>query len=169
MTNPVKNSPGRGLDVRAIAQGGVIAALYIVLTALFAPISFGDVQLRVSEALTLLPVLSPVSIPGLFVGCFLSNLLFGQPWQDVVFGSLATLLAAILTYKLRRNLWLAAAMPVLVNGVVIGLMLSVLYQLPALMTMLTVALGEAVVCYVLGVPMIRLIRARFGDRLPGSV
>lgn len=160
--------PAPGMNVRTIAQGGVIAALYIVLTALFAPISFGEVQLRISEALTLLPVLSPVSIPGLFVGCFLSNLLFGQPWQDVVFGSLATLFAAVLTYRLRRNVWLAAAMPVLVNGVVIGLMLSVLYQLPAFATMLTVALGEAVVCFVLGVPMIRLLRARFGDRLPGS-
>lgn len=157
------------MSVRAIAQGGVIAALYIVLTALFAPISFGDVQLRIAEALTLLPVLSPVSIPGLFVGCFLSNLLFGQPWQDVVFGSLATLAAAVLSHKLRGNLWLAAAMPVAVNGIVIGLMLSVLYQLPAPMTMLTVALGEAVVCYVLGVPMIRILKARFGDRLPGSV
>lgn len=159
----------RGTDVRSIVQGGVIAALYIVLTALFAPISFGEVQLRISEALTLLPVISPVSIPGLFLGCFLSNLLFGRPWEDVIFGSLATLIAAVLTRKLRRNIWLAAGMPVVVNAVVIGLMLSLLYGLPLFLTMLTVGLGQAIVCYVLGIPLVNLLRSRFGDRLPGSV
>ncbi|HHX21630.1 MAG TPA: QueT transporter family protein [Clostridiales bacterium] len=164
---PYKHT-ARTLGVRAVAQGGVIAALYIVLTAMFAPISFGEVQFRISEALTLLPVLWPVSVPGLFVGCFFSNLLFGQPWQDVVFGSLATLIAAVLTHRLRKNIYLAALMPVVVNGLVIGLMLSLLYQLPLFMTILTVSLGEAGVCYVLGVPLIKVLKTRLGQNLPGS-
>lgn len=163
-----RSKPYSGAAVPALAQGGAVAALYVLLTALFAPISFGDVQLRVSEALTLLPVLSPASVPGLFIGCLLSNLLFGQPWQDVVFGSLATLAAAVLTRRLRGNLWLAALMPVAVNGLVIGLMLSVLCALPLPMTVLTVSLGEAAACFLLGIPLIRLIRTRFGDRLPGT-
>ncbi|MHC1786626.1 MAG: QueT transporter family protein [Christensenellales bacterium] len=152
-------------DARTLAAGGLVAALYVALTGIFAPISFGMVQFRVAEILTLLPVLAPVSVPGLFVGCLLSNLLFGAPWQDVLFGSLATLLAAYLTRLLRKDLWLAALMPVLCNGLVVGSMLAAVYGLPWLASMGFVALGEAGVCYVLGVPMVRLLQARLGDTL----
>lgn len=154
-------------DARTLAAGGLVAALYVALTGLFAPVSFGAVQFRVSEMLTLLPVLMPVSVPGLGIGCFLANLLFGAPWQDVVLGSLATLGAAALTRLCRRDLWLAALMPVAVNGLVVGSMLSVLHSLPWLPTMGFVALGEAGVCYVLGVPMVRLLDRRIGARLGG--
>lgn len=149
----------------ALAAGGLVAALYVGLTSLFAPISFGPVQFRVAEMLTLLPVLSPVSVPGLFLGCFLSNLIFGAPWQDVIFGSLATLGAAYLTRLFRKDLWLAALMPVLVNGLAVGSTLALVYGLPWLATMGFVALGEAGVCYVLGVPMLRLLEKRFGDQM----
>jgi len=149
----------------ALAAGGLVAALYVGLTVIFAPISFGPVQFRVAEMLTLLPVLSPVSVPGLFLGCFLSNLIFGAPWQDVIFGSLATLGAAYLTRLFRKDLWLAALMPVLVNGLAVGSTLALVYGLPWLATMGFVALGEAGVCYVLGVPMLRLLEKRFGDQL----
>ena len=76
------------MSARSIAAGGLVAGLYIALTALFAPMSFGAIQFRVSEALTLLPILSPAAVPGLFVGCLLSNIILGAPWQDIVFGSL---------------------------------------------------------------------------------
>jgi uncharacterized membrane protein len=153
------------MSAKSIAAGGLVAGLYIALTALFAPMSFGAIQFRVSEALTLLPVLSPAAVPGLFIGCFISNLILGAPWQDVVFGSLATLLAAILTRALRRRRWLAALMPVILNGLVIGGMLSILYALPFLATAATVALGEAVVCYMLGLPLAGLLHKRFGEEL----
>lgn len=153
------------MNAKSIAAGGLVAGLYIALTALFAPLSFGAIQFRVSEALTLLPILSPAAVPGLFVGCLLSNLILGAPWQDVVFGSLATLLAAILTRLLRRNQWLAALMPVVFNGLIIGGMLSVVYALPFLATAATVALGEAAVCYMLGLPLVGLLHNRFGDEL----
>lgn len=142
-----------------LCRAAIIAALYVALTLLFQPISFGAVQLRISEALCILPVLWPEAITGLAVGCLLSNLLAGALPPDVVFGTLATLLAAIATLKLCKNIWLAALMPVLFNGVIIGLVLTYAYQIPALfLNMLTVALGEAVVLYVLGVPLAKVLQ-----------
>lgn len=149
------------LTPKSLAQGGIIAALYAALTLLFAPISFGDIQFRVAEALTLLPILTPSAVPGLFVGCLIANLLAsGVGWMDVVFGSLATLLAAVLTRQLRRFNWLAALMPVLANGLIVGGVLSHVLSLPFLPTACTVALGEAAVCYMLGLPLINLLRTR---------
>lgn len=148
----------RWMSTRRLVRGALIAALYTALTLLLAPISFGPLQLRVSEALCILPIVLPEAIPGLFVGCLLSNLLAGQPWQDVVFGSLATLLAGILTYLLRRRPLLAALPPVVVNAVVIGLVLMWTLQLPLLLTMGEIALGQIAACYVLGIPLLALIK-----------
>ncbi|NLG58425.1 MAG: QueT transporter family protein [Clostridiales bacterium] len=147
------------LSPRALATSGIIAALYVALTLLFAPISYGQIQLRISEALTLLPVISRASIPGLFVGCFISNI-FGGSLIDAVFGSLASLLAAILTRRFRQNLWLAALMPVVVNAVVISLVLWYTSALSPLISFLTVGAGQAVVCYLLGVPLAKLVQGR---------
>lgn len=144
------------LTTRSLCVSAIIAALYAALTLLLAPLSYGPVQLRVSEALTLLPVLLPQSIPGLFVGCLLANLLGACPWQDIVFGSLATLLAALGTWQFRRSRLLAAACPVIANGLIVGLVVSLSYNQPIAFTMLTVALGEAA-AVALGLMMIRLI------------
>ena len=154
----MKTNPPR-LTIRSLAFAGIIAALYIALTLLFAPISYGQIQLRISEALTLLPVISRASIPGLFVGCFISNI-FGGSLIDAVFGSLASLLAAILTRRFRQNLWLAALMPVVVNAVVISLVLWYTSALSPLISFLTVGAGQAVVCYLLGVPLVKLVQGR---------
>ena len=136
-----------------------IAALYAALTLLFAAISYGPVQFRVAEAFTLLPVLFPQAIPGLTLGCLLANLLgSATPW-DVVFGTLATLLAAVLTRRLRKNVWLAAAAPVLCNAVIIGLVLHFTLADALLWpTIGSVGLGEAVVAYGLGVPFVLALR-----------
>lgn len=145
--------------VRMLCMGAIIAALYTALTLAFQPISFQQIQFRISEALTLLPALFPEAVPGLAVGCLLSNLLAGANPYDVVFGTLATLLAALLTRRLRKNVWLAALPPVVCNGVIIGLVLTYAYGIDLLwLNMLTVALGEAVVCYALGVPMTLALR-----------
>lgn len=149
----------RPLHISGLALSGLIAALYAALTLLLAPISFSAVQFRVAEALTLLPILSPAAVPGLGLGCLASNLLAGAPWQDVVFGSLATLLAAIATRQLRRLPWLAAFMPVLFNGLIVGATLSWLYPpLPFWATAGSVALGEAAVVYMLGLPLTELLK-----------
>ena len=136
-----------------------IAALYAALTLLFAAISYGPVQFRIAEALTILPILLPQAIPGLTLGCLLANLLgSATPW-DVVFGTLATLLAALLTRLFRKNMWLAAAMPVISNAVIIGLVLHfTLADVLLLPTMGSVGLGQAVVVYGLGIPLLLALR-----------
>ena len=130
------------LTTRSLCTSAVIAALYAALTLLLAPISYGNLQCRVSEAMTLLPMMLPSAIPGLFVGCLLANLLGGCTVWDIVFGSLATLLAAIGTYALREKRILAAACPVISNGVIVGSVLAFVYGLPLWLTMLEVAVGE---------------------------
>ena len=142
------------VPIKDITIAAVIAALYAALTVVFAPISYGAVQFRIAEALTLLPMLFPQAIPGLAVGCLVSNLIGGYGIWDVVLGTLATLIAAVCTYKLRKNVWFAAAPPVLVNALVVGAMLHFVIALPLIPTMATVGLGEFAVVYVLGVPMI---------------
>ncbi len=142
-----------------LCVSAVIAALYTALTLIFQPISFGAVQLRVAEALTLLPAVLPQAIPGLTAGCLISNLIFGSNVYDVVFGTLATLAAALWTRAIRRKLWLAALPPVAVNAAVIGLVLTYAYGINApLLNILTVGAGQAAVCYALGVPLAKYIR-----------
>lgn len=108
---------------------------------LLAPISYGSLQCRISEAMTVLPILLPQAIPGLFVGCLIANLYTGLI-TDILFGSLATLLAALGTYLLRKRPLLAALCPVAANGVIVGLVLSISQGLPRWLTMLEVAAGE---------------------------
>ena len=136
--------------VRYLCVSAAIAALYAALTLLLIPISYGNLQCRVSEALTILPVLLPEAVPGLTVGCLIANLIgSATPW-DVVFGTLATLIAALLSRATRHLLWtrwklplVSALWPVLANGAIVGLVLSLTLNLPLLLTMLEVAVGEA--------------------------
>ena len=129
------------LTTRSLCVSAVIAALYAAMTLLLAPISYGPIQLRLSEAMTLLPMLLPQAIPGLFVGCLIANLYTGM-LTDIIFGSLATLLAAVGTYLLRRKPFLAASCPVISNGVIVGLVLALSANLPLALTMVQVAIGE---------------------------
>ena len=154
--------------------GAVIAALYTALCLALPALSYGTVQVRFSEALTLLPVLMPGGLMGVTLGCFLTNLvgaflgtnILGA--LDVLFGTLATLIAAVLTYRIKGSLWLKALPPVLVNAMVVGLVLTYAYGLNTLLlNMLTVGAGEAVVCYALGVPMMKLLNRADLSRFTG--
>lgn len=129
------------LTTRSLCLSAVIAALYAALTLLLAPLSFGPLQLRLSEAMTLLPMILPQAIPGLFVGCLIANLYTGM-LTDIIFGSMATLIAAIGTYLLRKKPILAAACPVVANGVIVGLVLALTANLPIALIMAQVAIGE---------------------------
>lgn len=137
-----------------LTQAAMIAALYVVLT-LFASV-FGlanqVVQVRFSEALTILPFFTPAAIPGLFIGCFLSNILTGCMPLDVIFGSLATLIGAYGTYSLRKWKWLAPLPPILSNMIVIPFILAYVYQFENSFAyfIITVGLGEIISCGVLG-------------------
>lgn len=143
-----------------LVQGALIAALYAVLTILLAPISFGPLQLRVSELLAVMPYFTPAAIPGLFAGCLVANFYGGLGLVDIIFGSIATLIAAFGSYLLRKRKWLVPLPPIVFNGIIIGIELNYLYQYPLVITMLQVAAGEAIACYILGYPfMIALEKA----------
>lgn len=142
-------------SARGLARGAMIAAIYAGLTLILQPLSFGAVQFRVAEALTVLPILTADAIPGLAVGCLLANLLCGAPWFDVVFGTFATLIAALLTRRFRKKPLLAMFMPVLANGLIVGPVVCFAYTAASGMALLgtsiaAVAAGEAVVCLLLG-------------------
>ncbi len=107
-----------------LTQGAVISALYVVLTLAFAPISFGEMQVRVAEALTILPLFTSAAIHGLFVGCLLANIIGGAVVLDVVFGSIATLIGAIGGWLLRRNRWLVPVPAIAANTIIIPLVLK---------------------------------------------
>lgn len=148
----------RKFDVRQLTLAAMVAALYAVLSYFgnIFGLTFGPVQCRFSEALCVLPFLFPFTTPGLFIGCLLTNLLSPVGPVDIVFGSLATLLAALWTSKM-PNRWLAPLPPVICNGVILGAMFS-WYEVgfgPGFWGLFawnafTVALGELAACYVLG-------------------
>lgn len=136
-----------------LTQAAMIAAIYVVLTIIFRPFSFGEIQVRIAEALTILPFFTPAAIPGLFIGCLIGNLLGGSVLWDVIFGSLATLIGALFTYLLRnRSKYLAPLPPILANTVIVPFVLYYAYgvNLPIPLMMLTVGIGEVISCGVLG-------------------
>ena len=173
---------------RYIVQAAMIAALYAGLTLAFAPISFSFIQLRIAEAFTILPVFTPVAIPGLTIGCMLANL-FGvisstNPlgFLDVFIGSGATLLSAILTYILRRLRihsvpWASFLAPVFCNGLIVGTELYAAKIFPSTisygMSLFWIALPEFIVICALGVPLYLfikksplLLRLLYGNKAP---
>jgi len=144
----------RHSNTQKIAFGGVIAAAYVVLTMIAAALGLasGVIQVRISEALTILPVYTNAAIPGLTVGCVLANLITGcAPW-DVVFGSLATLIGAVGTRLLRKQPFIAWIPPVVSNMVIIPFVLQRVYGVEDswLYLMMTVGIGEVISCGVLG-------------------
>ena len=145
----MKNSP-----VKTVAYGGVIAALYVVLTLLINAMGLanGAIQVRISEALTILPVFTAAAVPGVTLGCVLANVLTGCALWDVVFGSLATLLGALGTRMLRNRPLLAWIPPVISNMFIISVVLQKVYGVPETFwyLMLTVGAGEVISCGVLG-------------------
>lgn len=146
----MKNRESRA--VYDMAQAAMIAAVYIVLTMVSAPIGFGPVQFRISEALCILPYFTSAAVPGLYVGCLLSNLFCGAPPFDVIFGSLATLIGAASSYMLRRKRWLVCLPPIVSNMLIIPWVLRYAYGSAELIpfSMVTVGIGEVLAVGVLG-------------------
>ena len=143
-----------------LTQAAMIAAIYVVLTIIFRPFSFGEIQVRIAEALTILPVFTPAAIPGLFIGCLIGNLLGGSVLWDVIFGSFATLIGALFTYLLRnRSKYLAPLPPILANTVIVPFVLYYAYgvNLPIPLMMLTVGIGEVISAGVLGTVLLKTL------------
>lgn len=160
-------------SVRRMVRCAVIAAVYVVLCLVLAPFSYGAVQVRVAEALCLLPVFGAEYIVGVTLGCFLANL-FGSTIIDVVFGTLATLLACLVTYRLRhlriKGLAIPASLPpVFFNAVIVGIEITVFFTDYTVMSAplwllcvsngISVGIGELVSCTVLGVALVKLIES----------
>lgn len=136
-----------------LAQAAMIAAIYVVLTLVFRPFSFGEIQVRIAESLTILPLFTPAAVPGVFAGCLIANIIGGGILPDIIFGSLATLIGAVFTYKLREmSPFLAPLPPILANTIVVPFVLFYGYgvNLPIPFMMLTVGIGEVLSCGVLG-------------------
>lgn len=138
--------------VIAMVQAALIAAVYITLTLIFAPISYGPIQFRISEALTVLPYFMSASVPGLTLGCLIANLLMGSPLPDVVFGTLATLIGAVFSRMLRKYKFLVCIPPILSNALIIPWVLKFAYGAEDMVPfmMLTVGAGEVLAVGVLG-------------------
>ena len=166
----------RKLNTRQITTAALIGGIYVALSYFgnIFGLTYGPVQCRFSEALTVLPFLNPLATWGLFVGCVLSNILSPYGLLDLIFGSLATLLAGLLTARCRSK-WLAPLPPVICNGILVGGLIS--YQEVGftaafggtfLFNAASVALGELLACYVLGLPLLTLMdKAKvFGKTAP---
>ena len=142
------------MKVKKIVNGAMIGGIYAALTILLAPISYGMIQVRISEALCVLPMFTPSAIPGLFIGCLIANLFYGNIF-DIIFGSLATLIAALLGYRFRKNKFLVPLFPVLSNALIVG---AYMYKLTGVeftwgyyaVSAFWVGLGELVACYGFG-------------------
>ncbi len=152
------------MKLKKLTKTAMIATLYCVLTLTLAPISYGIIQLRVSEALTVLPRFSKCSVWGLSLGCLISNYI-GMMFMntagviDVVFGTLATFLAAVCSYAVRDNKWLVPLFPILFNGLIVGgyLHFIAFTGVNVFLCMFFVALGEGLVTYILGIPLMNFI------------
>ena len=158
--------------VRNLTFGALIAALYVGLTFVSQVfgLASGAIQLRLSEALTILPVFCPAAVPGLAVGCLLANWLTGCALWDVIFGTVATLLGAVGTRLLKKHKLLAVLPPIAANTVIVPLLLRYVYELPDAMWYLvvTVFLGELVSCGVFGTLLRKLLeKTGLDKKLPG--
>ena len=144
---------------RNLVFSALIASIYVVLTLLLRPISYGPIQFRVSEALCVLPYFTPAAIPGVFIGCLISNLLGGAVLMDIVFGSLATLIGAIGSWLLRRKRWLVSLPPILSNTLIIPWVLKFAYGSEDLVwyMMITIGIGEILAIGVLGQLLISVL------------
>lgn len=153
--------------VLLLVQAAMIAALYVVLTFIANALGLASqaIQVRFSEALTILPYFTPAAVPGLFVGCLLSNILTGCALPDIVFGSLATLVAAILTRKLRKHKWMAPLPPIAANAIVVPFVLLYAYGVgPLWFTFITVTAGEIISCGFLGMLLLFALQ-KYAGRL----
>ena len=163
----------KNLSVRRLVRCAVIAAVYVVVCLVLAPFSYGAVQVRVAEALCLLPVFGAEYIVGVTLGCFLATLL-GSTVVDVVFGTLATLLACLVTYKLRdirvKGLAIPASLPpVVFNMIIVGAFEITFFfsdgaptAMLAVFNAVTVGIGELISCTILGVALVKLIESNAG-------
>ncbi len=153
-----------------LAQAAVIAAIYVVLVWIFNYWSFGPIQFRIAEALTILPFFTPAAVPGLFIGCLLANFIGGAILADVIFGSIATLIGALGSYALRKHKWLVPLPPIIANTLIVPLVLKFGYGAPEAIPymILTVGISEVIVCGIIGMALMFALKPAFNKLLPNN-
>lgn len=161
MENQMMNEP-QAKSIRYITEAAAIAAMYAALTILFAPISSGEWQIRIAEALTVLPFFMPSAVPGLFLGCFIANVFSGQGIYDILLGPLVTLSAAYITRKMPTK-YLAPLPPIILNAIYVSLLLFFIADLPIIPTLFLVAAGEMIACYGLGYPLMLFVEKYYDN------
>ena len=157
---------------RSIVTTAIVAALYATLTLSLAFISYGPIQFRLSEVMTLLPLFSKKYIIGLTIGCFLANLLglYGVP--DMIFGTIATFISVYLVYLTGKYMkdnksyvYTASLWPVIVNAIIVAVQLKIFFGMPLFITMLQVGFGQFVVITIIGVPLFKAVNNKYGKYL----
>ncbi len=143
-----------------ISEASAIAALYVAITVAIGPLGSSAIQCRISEAMCILPIFTPAAIPGLAIGCLISNIATGCLWQDVLFGTLATVIGAVGSRLLKRVWWLVPLPTVVANTLIVPFVLAWAYHVPEGISflMLTVGLGEVISAYVLGIALYFALR-----------
>ena len=157
---------------RSIVTTAIVAALYATLTLSLAFVSYGPIQFRLSEVMTLLPLFSKKYIVGLTIGCFLANLLglYGVP--DMIFGTIATFISVYLVYLTGKYMkdkksyvYTASLWPVIVNAIIVAVQLKIFFGMPLFITMLQVGFGQFVVITIIGVPLFKAVNNKYGKYL----
>lgn len=143
--------------VQNMARIAIIMALYAGITIALTPISYGNVQIRVAECLLLLCFYNPIYGIGITLGCLVANIFSPLGYIDMIFGTLATVIA-VLGLRFCKNIWVAAGIGVVANAIIVGIELSIFYQLPFIATALEVGLGEVIAIYGLGFPVLRALK-----------
>ncbi len=156
------------LRLKNITIAGLIAAVYVIISLVLLPISFGVYQIRVAEALAVLPFLTFAAIPGLFVGCLVANIFGGMGWIDILFGSTLTLLSAIITRWIANRktisekirIALAPLPPVLINAFGVSLYLAPLIGVNYWFSVQMIGVGQLISCYIIGLPLLLIFKKR---------
>ena len=157
---------------RSIVMTAIVAALYATLTLGLPLISYGPIQFRLSEVMTLLPLFSRKYIVGLTLGCFLANLLGPYGVPDIIFGTLATFISVYLVYitgkyikDKKGYIYIASLWPVIVNAIIVAVQLNVFFGMPLFITMLEVGFGQFMVITIIGVPLFKAVNNKYGKYL----
>lgn len=151
----------KNISIKDVVVLSMVAAIYVILTVGLSPLSYGDVQFRISEALMLLIVYRRRYAISLILGCFVSNLFSPVGFVDILFGTLATVVASIPMLFIKK-LELSSLFPSIANGIIVGLELAIVYDLPIAFTMFTVFFGEFVVVSLIGIPLFRFLEKNEG-------
>ncbi len=147
-------------DLAYITEASAVAALYVAITVAIGPLGSASIQCRISEAMCILPIFTPAAIPGLTIGCLISNIATGCLWQDVLFGTLATFIGAVGARLLRRIWWLTPIPTVVANTLIVPFVLAYAYHATEGIgfLMVTVGIGEVISAYVLGIALYFALR-----------